>query len=49
MLKKKLAEQPILELPYLNTLFWVYCDASGNAIGDFLNQEGKPIAYFSEI
>ena len=48
LLKKKVKKQPMLALPNLNKVFQVDCDASDNAIGGVLSQEGKPIAYFSE-
>ena len=46
--KAKVVKHLVLALPYFSKVFQVDCDASGNAIGAYLNQEGKPIAYFSE-
>ena len=48
MLKKKVIDQLVLELPNFNKVFQVACDTSGSAIGALFSQEGKPIAYFSE-
>ena len=48
LFKKRVTEQPILALPDFQKPFQVKCDASGEAIGAVLNQEDKPIAYFSE-
>jgi hypothetical protein len=48
LLKKKITEQPILVLPNFKKTFQVKCDASGFAIGEFLSQEDRPLAYFSE-
>ena len=47
-LKQKVVESPILVLPDFNKVFQVECDASGNAIGFLLSQEGKLVAFFSE-
>ena len=48
LLKKKVIEQPMLTLSDFNKVFQVDSDASDNAIGAVLSQEGKPIVYFSE-
>ena len=47
-MKQKVTEQPILALLNFNKVFQVDYDASGTAIGFIMNQEGRPIAYFSE-
>lgn len=48
LLKRKITERPILKLPDFNKLFQVRCDASGTAIGAVLNQEDRPVEFFSE-
>jgi hypothetical protein len=47
-LKDKLTHAPLLQLPDVNRVFELECDASGIGLGDVLLQEGKPLAYFSE-
>jgi hypothetical protein len=48
ILKDKITEQPILVLPDFRKTFQVRCDVSGVAIGAFLSQDNRPVAYFNE-
>jgi hypothetical protein len=45
----KLTHAPLLQLSDFGKTFELECDANGIGIGGVLLQEGKPIAYFSEI
>nr|GEZ74539.1 putative reverse transcriptase domain-containing protein [Tanacetum cinerariifolium] len=47
LLKQKLCEDPILELPKGNDDFVAYCDASYQGLGAVLMQREKVIAYAS--
>ena len=47
-LKRKLTEAPILALPNFDKIFEFNCNALGVGIGGVLNQERKPITFFSE-
>ena len=47
-IKDKMTQAPVLRLPNFFKPFEVACDTSGLGIGGIWNQEGHPIAYFSE-
>eukprot|EP00253_Pinus_taeda_P015626 PITA_15626 len=48
LLNWKIIKRLILRLPDFNKLFQARCDASGTAIGVVLNQEDRPMEFFSE-
>lgn len=47
-LKQNVAKLHVLDLLDFTKVFQVDCDASGNAIGIVLNQQGRPIAFYNE-
>jgi hypothetical protein len=49
ILKRKITTAPVLALPNLQRPFELECDASGHALGAVLMQDGRPIAYHSEM
>jgi hypothetical protein len=48
LLKEKIIGQPVLVFPYFGKTFQVRCDASGFSLGPVLNEDNRPVAYFSD-
>ena len=48
-LKRKITTALVLALPNLQRPFELECDASGHALGAVLMQDGRPVAYHSEM
>jgi hypothetical protein len=46
-LKKRLTMAPVLNMPDMEKLFSIYCDASGQGLGCVLMQDGHVVAYAS--
>lgn len=47
-LKEAITHSTMLALPNFSMSFTIECDASGNAIGIVLTEQGKPIAFYNQ-
>ena len=47
VLKDRISKESVLIILDLNRTFEVYCDASGDCVGEVLNQEGHSVAFES--
>lgn len=48
ILKKKVTDQSVLELPYFSKVLQVDCDSSSSTIGAVLSKGGRSTTFFSE-